>query len=117
MRTRLFPLPRKPRFLRQYRGRHYRTAILRYISESRLPGERAVRSSSCARATRFRTGRARDPSAVTQQISHRSSPRTHGGPVTLAREVWRLKSREFSRIAFKRLKIFNAFKEPCAKRY
>jgi hypothetical protein len=32
-----------------------------------------------------------------------------------ARGVWRLKSREFGRIAFKRLKVFNAFKEPCAK--
>jgi hypothetical protein len=28
-----------------------------------------------------------------------------------------LKSREFGRIAFKRLKIFNAFKDPCAKLY
>jgi hypothetical protein len=29
--------------------------------------------------------------------------------------VWRLKSREFGRSAFERLKIFNALKEACAK--
>ena len=31
--------------------------------------------------------------------------------------IWRLKSREFGRITFKRLKIYNALKEPCAKLY
>ena len=34
---------------------------------------------------------------------------------TRARRVWRLKSREFGRIPFNRLKVFNAFKEPSAK--
>jgi hypothetical protein len=29
--------------------------------------------------------------------------------------VWRLKSREFGRISFKRLKVFNAFKEPLCR--
>ena len=51
------------------------------------------------------------PDPVRAEVGGAADDRTRLGG------VWRLKSREFGRIAFKRLKIFNAFKEPLTKLY